>query len=599
MPTHAQPKTPKVESWGRAHTVPSLHIALAWLLIAAALAASVTSTHAQTQIARTKHNLTATGPGAFRSEGAGGTCVFCHTPHNANPTRGLWNRTLPAITYRLYESNTLQAQLHQPTGSSRLCLSCHDGILAMANLRVSPRGAPISLGPLTGLSALGSDLSHDHPVSFVYDSALALRRGDLVDPLALPSAIRLDDKRELQCTSCHDAHDDRQPKFLRMDNRSGALCMSCHRPRNWSGSAHATSTATWKGIGTNPWPQGAFSTVAQNACLNCHRSHAAAHRQRLLAQSVEPANCTVCHGGSVASKNIEAEFAKPLHHPIEVNQWVHEPGENPNTMPRHVACTDCHDPHAAGSAMGAPLAASGPLHGVSGVTASGSSVAKAAFEYEVCSKCHGVREPTTPGITRQSGTRNIRLKIDPANRSYHPVATSGVNATIVGLDPGYTASSVMTCTSCHNNDDWTPTGTSPRGPHGSRYEPILGWQYQTNDPTAESSQNYALCYQCHNRSILLGNQSQTFAHNRHVVDKQVSCAVCHDAHGSRQNAHLIDFMLRDRTGRSVVGASTAQHRLEYISLGPGRGQCYLSCHGVNHEPKSYPTTPSLPPPRPK
>ena len=544
--------------------------------------------YAQTQVARTKHNLTATGPGTVRAAEPAGVCVFCHTPHNANPTRGLWNRELPGSTYQLYASTTLQALLKQPTGSSRLCLSCHDGVLALGNVRVPSKGGPVTLGPLTGTSALGSDLSKDHPVSFVYDSALALRRGDLADPLALPPAIHLDDRREMQCTSCHDPHDDRQPNFLRMDNRSGALCTSCHRPRNWSGSAHAASTATWNGSGNNPMRTGASSTVAQHSCLGCHRPHSAARPQRLLAEGTEPANCTVCHGGNVAARNIEAEFLKPLHHPIETSQWVHEPRENPLVMPRHVACMDCHNPHASTAALKVAPAVSGHLLGVSGVTLGGTAVTEASFEHEVCSKCHGIREPGTPGIARQSGTRNIRLKIDPVNRSYHPVATSGANATILGLEPGYTASSIITCSSCHNNDDWIPNGASPRGPHGSRYEPILGRQYQTNDPTVESYQNYALCYQCHNRGFLINDQAGTFHHRSHVSGRQAPCAVCHDAHGSRRNAHLIDFMLRDRTGKTVVNPSSVQRRLEYISLGAGRGECYLLCHGVNHEPKRYP-----------
>jgi hypothetical protein len=37
----------------------------------------------------------------------------------------------------------------------------------------------------------------------------------------------------------------------------------------------------------------------------------------------------------------------------------------------------------------------------------------------------------------------------------------------------------------------------------------------------------------------------------------------------------------------VVSPSRAG-RLEYVSLGPGRGQCYLACHGKNHEPEAYP-----------
>ncbi|MFQ5524479.1 MAG: cytochrome c3 family protein, partial [Acidimicrobiia bacterium] len=250
------------------------------------------------------------------------------------------------MTYRLYESSTLEAALNQPTGSSRLCLSCHDGTLALGNVRVSPGRARFVLGPLTGRASLGTDLSDDHPISFVYDSALAIRRGQLADPHSLPRPIRLDETHQLQCTSCHNPHEDRNPKFLRMDNRFGALCRACHRPNHWQDSTHALSSATWQGTRPNPWPEGAFATVAENACLNCHRPHAAGRSERLLARSEEAATCTVCHNGGVAARDIEAEFQKPFHHPVESNQWVHDPKEEPALMPRHVACMDCHNPHA-------------------------------------------------------------------------------------------------------------------------------------------------------------------------------------------------------------------------------------------------------------
>ena len=561
---------------------------LAWLLVLAACLAICPVSQAQSNITHTKHNLTLSGPGSVRVTEPAGVCVFCHTGHNANPSRGLWNRELPGVTYQPYASSTLKAAPGQPTGSSRLCLSCHDGLLALGTLRVPPKGSTFTLGRLTGATSLGTDLSGNHPVSFVYDSALAARHGELADPLGLPPGIRLDQQRQLQCTSCHDAHDDRQPNFLRMETRSGAMCTACHRPRNWGASSHAASPATWNGSASNPWPEGAFGTVAENGCRNCHRTHAAGHSQWLLAQATETANCTGCHSGSVAAKNIQAQFLKPLHHPVDADQWVHDPKENPLLMPRHVTCTDCHNPHAASAAPGSPSTISGPLRGVSGLTLRGSPTPQANFEYEVCSKCHGTREPTTIGIARQSGTRNVRLKIDSVNQSYHPIAAIGANPSISGLEPGYTAASLVTCTSCHTNDEWTAAGTSPAGPHGSRYEPILGWQYATADTTIESYQSYALCYQCHNRSFLINDQAGTFHHKSHVVTQQAPCATCHDAHGSRQNAHLIDFMLRDRTGKAVVTPSSAQRRLEYISLGAGRGQCYLQCHGVNHEPKSYP-----------
>ena len=560
------------------------------LLLAGCCALSSVS-QAQTQVAHTKHNLTPSGPGKIKTTAPAGLCVFCHTPHNAKPSIGMWNHELSGATYQIYASSTLKASLNQPTGSSLLCLSCHDGTVALETLRQTPKGPPLALSVLTGGSVLGTDLSRDHPISFTYDIALTQKRQELADPRGLPAGAPLDPQSQLQCTSCHDPHEDRQPNFLRADNRAGALCTACHRLRNWKSSIHATSNATWNGTGANPWPPGAFGTVADNACSNCHRSHGAPSpaMKPLLAHATEPTNCTICHGGTVAARNVEAEFSKLSHHPIENSPWVHESNENPLAMNRHVACTDCHNPHVATGAAAVPPAVPGALLGVKGVTVGGSTTGTPNFEYEVCVKCHsaGVTEPTTAGILRQSGTRNIRRKIDPANPSYHPVAAAGANPAMPGLEAGYTASSVIGCTSCHNNDDWTAQGISPRGPHGSRYEPILGAQYMTGDPGVESYQSYALCYQCHNRNFLITDGAQTFPHRRHVVNDQAPCAVCHDAHGSRQNMHLIDFMRRDRSGKVVVSPSTTQNRLEYTPLGAGHAQCYLACHGVNHEPKAY------------
>ena len=226
-------------------------------------------------IAKTAHNLSATGPGAVKAEKVGELCVFCHTPHRATTDRALWNRELRPVTYDLYKSSTLEATLKQPTGASRLCLSCHDGTTALGNLRVPPRTGAITLGPLIGRASLGTDLSDDHPVSFVYDTLLVVKQGQIADPKALPKELPLDSTQQLQCTSCHDPHENRYRKFLRMDDRAAALCTACHKQRNWAASTHATSPATWKGSGTNPWPDSPYKTVSDNSCQSCHKSHAA------------------------------------------------------------------------------------------------------------------------------------------------------------------------------------------------------------------------------------------------------------------------------------------------------------------------------------
>lgn len=544
---------------------------------------------AQTTVANTVHNLTPGGPGQLKESRPTGLCVYCHTPHNADPTMALWNRKMPAVTYQLYTSSTLQATLNQPTGSSRLCLSCHDGILALGSLRVPPPGEELKLGPMTGKRALGTDLSDDHPISFVYDSELAMTHGELVDPSHLPRTVRLDATAQVQCTTCHDPHEDRRPMFLRMSNDNGGLCLSCHQLPQWSTSSHGTSGAAWNGSGINPWPEGAAPTVAGNACLNCHRTHSAGHGPRLLAQGIEMDNCTVCHAGTVAQKNVTDQFAngsKYSRHPVDAGPWQHEPRENPLSMARHVTCADCHNPHASNDTKGAAPVVSGSLTGAPGVTSDGTYLRVAANEYEVCNRCHGFAEPQTPGIQRAEATRIVRVKIDPSNASFHPIAAVGRNVSITGLLSGYTATSRIGCTDCHNDSDWVAGSNQPRGPHASRFAPILARDYVTADDTPESSANYDLCYQCHDRGRIVTPQAAGFPHAAHVVDQRAPCAACHDAHGSRENAHLINFMVRDQNGRATV-APNAAGRLEYISMGMGKGSCSLQCHGADHAARSY------------
>ncbi len=170
-------------------------------------------------------------------------CVFCHAPHTNQNAAGelLWNRQASTQVYTMYSSPTLDATLPgSPTGSAKLCLSCHDGSIAVDSFGVDGNGNPINTGGqfVSGHAKVGPDLSNDHPVSFTYDAALASTDGELADPTAanswatgatIASAV-LEGGTTLQCASCHDVHNSEAAalKLLRKDNTGSALCLTCH-----------------------------------------------------------------------------------------------------------------------------------------------------------------------------------------------------------------------------------------------------------------------------------------------------------------------------------------------------------------------------------
>ncbi len=546
-------------------------------------------------ILQTKHNLSLTGPGPIKSTIEDEICIFCHTPHNARrDIPYLWNRYDSTANYIPYQSSTLHAAVGQPTGASKMCLSCHDGTVALGALVSEFLEVPFAGGIRfipEGPSKLGTDLSDDHPVSFVYDINLAITNGELLEPSSLPPEVKLDSNGQMQCTACHDPHDDTNGKFLVKPNNYSGLCTTCHQKDGWSFSSHSTSDAVWNGAGSDPWPHTPYDTVSENGCENCHKPHTAGGHAQILNYLPEEDNCLICHNGNTASKNISSELTKFYKHAVQDYTGIHNPAENfqSGNVPEHVECTDCHNPHQtnANPSPGAPQV-SGALTGVVGINASGQQILAAANQYEICFKCHADNNVINiEPISRQIQQLNTRLEFALANPSYHPVETQGVNSDVPSLLPPYTASSIIFCSDCHNNDDVT----GPKGPHGSNNKFLLERNYTTLDNTQESSDAYAVCYKCHDRSSILGDQSFK-EHNKHIVEKNTPCSACHDAHGisstqgnPTNNAHLINFDIT--IVQPVFVQQEGQEVLRFEDLGIFSGRCFLTCHGAEHNPKGY------------
>jgi predicted CXXCH cytochrome family protein len=545
-----------------------------------------------------KHNLSVSGSGDIRATLESEICIFCHTPHRATGAQPLWNHTLSDATYTPYNSSTIKAAVGQPNGSSKLCLSCHDGTVALGKINsrsgiIEMRNSVTTLP--SGSTRLGTDLSDDHPVSFNYDNALVTANGQLKNPSTLDQKVRLDHNGQMQCTSCHDPHNNEFGKFLVQNNLASGLCIECHTMTSWPGSTHRTSNKTWNGTGVNPWPNTTAHTVAEAACESCHAPHNAGTKPRLLTFATEEQNCTSCHSGNVATKDVEAEFRKLSVHPIFSTSGVHDPAEDAINPARHVECADCHNPHAANSTIALAPNASGALAGLRGVNQDGAVVMPLNKEHELCFRCHADSTSRGPArVPRQTVETNTRLEFAPDNASFHPVVAAGKNPNVPSLLQPMTVTSRIYCSDCHNSDTGPGAGgQGPNGPHGSSFEPILERQLALTDNQTETSGTYALCYKCHNRSSILADES--FPHRIHVVDNKAACATCHDAHGAQNSTHLINF------NSLYVTPLQSNGKLEFVDTGTYRGNCTLTCHSTGptptlHVATSYGTgtnTPSL------
>ena len=554
---------------------------------------------ADESVVNSPHDLSARGPGPVRAVTETEVCIFCHAPHNAAPQTPLWNRENPRLHYRIYESSTTDARIDQPTGPSKMCLSCHDGSLALGNVLSRPQSLPIVMtartmrpGAFGHNNDLTNDLSDDHPIGFRYDRALTNKDPQIRPPEVVSRELPLGVHSEMQCTTCHDPHDNELGDFLRVTDQMSAICVACHQMTGWNRSAHATSGKRTTGRVVDLRERLKYASVHDNACTSCHKIHGAPQRERLLRFVREEDNCLNCHSGEVARYNIAADIGKRSNHDVKRRTGVHDPTERPFAMRRHVECVDCHNPHASrGQRLGAVRGTlgqtvNGPTLNVSGVTISGRQTDSARHTYEICFKCHGdaVRRPRLI-TSRQVSQTNTRLEFQTSNPSFHPVAGPRRSADSRSLISPMRVGSTITCTDCHNSDNSRFAGGSgANGPHGSLFEPLLASRYDTDDFTTESEAAYALCYDCHSRASILGDESFS-RHRRHIVDIRTPCSVCHDPHGvyrgqgnSGNHSHLINFDL------SVVSPADTPsgRRIEYVDTGTLSGSCTMTCHGFPH-----------------
>jgi predicted CXXCH cytochrome family protein len=228
-----------------------------------------------TGIKGTSHDLSsATGRGNAWGAGVAADptldriCIYCHAPHHTLKAADakaadidyfpLWNHQLSNLTYMPY-SNTdlnnpvtpnaiqhqLNANLGQPGGVSKLCLSCHDGTVAVSAYGYAPASSVYHSGTKTtdgtrfDIGSTIGNLQNHHPIGFDYQQ-VAAADDEIYDANTRqflgnnPYGLYINDVLwggKMECTSCHDVHNTKNTgtKFVWVADVNSNFCLSCHR----------------------------------------------------------------------------------------------------------------------------------------------------------------------------------------------------------------------------------------------------------------------------------------------------------------------------------------------------------------------------------
>jgi predicted CXXCH cytochrome family protein len=253
-----------------------LLVAAAALLPALASAQTTDPAAVTPGIANSKHNFS-TNTSAQSADGQ--ICKYCHTPHHAQTTRGIWNHTKTTATYSYSDNAAAKSwagtplmTTMNPSQYSATCLSCHDGTVALGDLTnagggvagvANFTGSNVTANKLSGGPAyFGTDLKGNHPIGVPYAGQTYYGRASAVPANQIgtmggywpqvsgmtqapavagdtqPISLARDSSVSgtgaaptfgVECSTCHNPHNSEGFNYmLRVTTNQSALCRSCH-----------------------------------------------------------------------------------------------------------------------------------------------------------------------------------------------------------------------------------------------------------------------------------------------------------------------------------------------------------------------------------
>ena len=153
-------------------------------------------------------------------------CAPCHVPHNADAAGTyLWDHDTTVAGHTIYNTNGTSME-NNPLAAdttSILCLSCHDGTVALDSF-----GGVVGGTTISGPALLGTDLTNDHPINV--DLSIATPQYDTVAN-AQGKGVTFGTGGIVNCASCHDVHNNggvAGSGLLRVTTTGSQLCLACH-----------------------------------------------------------------------------------------------------------------------------------------------------------------------------------------------------------------------------------------------------------------------------------------------------------------------------------------------------------------------------------
>ena len=300
---------------------------------------------------------------------------------------------------------------------------------------------------------------------------------------------------EGECVACHSPHG--SPNKFQLLAKGGALCFNCHDEELVAGNF-------------------VHGPAAVGGCVACHDPHTADYEKNLRADG--PNLCYMCHTDK-AEAILSAEF---VHKPVSEK------------------CTSCHNPHSAAKQF--MLDAESPA---------------------LCLNCHEDKKKQISTVAFKHGA--LETKRSCLNCHDAHMSNIAMNLLMEPLD---------LCLSCHDREyprpdgkplmdikKWLAENTDHHGPikqkdcsgchdpHGSASFRILRNPYPPTFYKPFPTENYNLCFSCHEKTIVLnpettkltnfrnGKENLHFKHVNKPV-KGRTCRACHETHASNHPKHI-------------------------------------------------------------